>query len=156
MVVTVERGGRDSRGHPSLVLPAVLVVPTLCSTYAVLYCDSFFWRCSMVAGTPAKIVGTLQEDTPSLTMKHGEENLLVPPSIDSHPTVQEYSRLQYYARMHSTVRFKSCTSLFLTLAPIVMATMMIVTVMRLSLCCRCPLWLADVPAQFWPEDSSKL
>lgn len=27
---------------------------------------------SMVAGTPAKVVGTLKEDTPSLTMKHGE------------------------------------------------------------------------------------
>lgn len=28
-------------------------------------------KCSMVAGTPAKVVGFLEESTPSETMKHG-------------------------------------------------------------------------------------
>ena len=37
----------------------------------ILKCNCLSF-CSMVAGTPAKVVGVLNEPTPSLTMKHGK------------------------------------------------------------------------------------
>jgi len=52
----------------------MFVVPTPNIPCSIPIAVFVLWR-SMVAGTPAKIVGTLQEDTPSLTMKHGETDL---------------------------------------------------------------------------------
>ncbi|CAK9870699.1 unnamed protein product [Sphagnum jensenii] len=59
----------DEAGHMmmSLLINADQDVPNM-STYTLT-------KCTVAAGTPAKVVGFLEEPTPSLTMKHGTDLL---------------------------------------------------------------------------------